>query len=309
MHLGSPFWGTQVPFGVVYERNGMHGDGSRRQLRASPFASVAREFRAMVQLYGAIAVRSFRRATTYRSSYIAGLLTNAFFGTVMSFMYRGVYGAGGRVAGFSLADAISYVWVMQAMISIGAGWISNEIMGTIRTGDVITDLSRPWNFYGYWLSRSLGERVFNLLVRGSLTYVIGVLYFNARVPSWSEALAFLAAVLLAMLISFAYLFMVNLSAFWLIDSAGVILIANITLSFFSGFLLPVAFFPPALATIARFLPFQAVAGLPAQVFLGQIQGVALVQVLLLQVFWVVVLTALALLIQRAAVRKVIIQGG
>lgn len=262
-----------------------------------------------MRLYYEIALRSFRRASAYRSAYIAGLLTNAFFGAVLSFVYLAIYGAGGRVAGFSAHDAVSYVWIMQSLISIGSGWLSWDIMQTIRSGDVVADLARPWSFFGYWLSRSMGERVFNLLVRGSLTYLIGFLYFGVRLPAPDEALAFAAAVLLAMIASFAYSFLVNLSAFWLIDSSGVVLIANITLSFFSGFLLPLAFFPPALAAVARALPFQAMAGLPGQVFLGQIKGADLARALLLQAFWGAALIGLALLAQRAAMRKVIVQGG
>ncbi len=99
-------------------------------------------------------------------------------------MYIAIYGAGGSVAGFSLSDAISYSWVTQSLISIGAGWIiARELMQSIRTGDVVTDLARPWNFYGYWLSQSLGECGFNLLLRGSITYLIGALYFRAHIPT------------------------------------------------------------------------------------------------------------------------------
>lgn len=263
-----------------------------------------------MRLYYEIALRSFRRATVYRSSYVAGILTNAFFGVLRSFMYIGLYGAGGAVAGFTLPDAISYTWVTQALISIGAGWVfSRELMQSIRTGDVVTDLARPWNFYGYWFSQSLGERGFNLLVRGALTYLIGVLYFRAYLPGAAEWLGFAAAVALALVLSFAFSFIVNMSAFWLIDSNGVMMIANIMLSFFSGFLLPIAFFPAPLAAFARALPFQAITGVPAQIFLGQIRGAALGQALLLQLGWSTALVALGLLMLRAAMRKVTIQGG
>jgi ABC-2 type transport system permease protein len=85
--------------------------------------------------------------------------------------------------------------------------------------------------------------------------------------------------------------------------------ANVLLGFFSGFLLPLAFFPPPLAVLARLLPFQAITGLPAQVFLGQISGAALGWTLLLQLFWALVLSGLAALMLRAAMRKVVIQGG
>ena len=263
-----------------------------------------------MRLYYEIALRSFRRATTYRSAYTAGILTNAFFGALRSFVYIAIYGAGGRVAGFSVGDAISYSWVTQSLISIGAGWIiSRELMQSIKTGDVITDLARPWNFYGYWLSQSLGERGFNLLVRGALTYLIGALYFHAHIPTPAQALGFAASVALALVLSFAFSFIVNLSAFWLIETSGVTMIANLMLSFFSGFLLPIAFFPPALAAIARVLPFQGISGLPAEIFLGQLSGAALAQALLLQLFWCFVLVATGVLLLRAAVRKVVIQGG
>jgi len=263
-----------------------------------------------MRLYYEIALRSFRRATTYRGAYIAGMLTNAFFGALRSFMYIAIYDAGGAAAGFTLDDLISYTWITQSLISIGAGWIiSRELMGSIKSGDVVTELSRPWSFYGYWLSQSLGERCFNLLLRGSLTYLIGVLYFGAHIPSLAEALAFAVAICLALLLSFAFSFIVNLSAFWLIDNSGLVMVANIMLSFFSGFLLPLAFFPPPLAAIARALPFQAITALPAQIFLGQFTGPALAQALLLQLFWVIVLVGVGLLLLQLAVRKVIIQGG
>ncbi|GIV96656.1 MAG: ABC transporter permease [Herpetosiphonaceae bacterium] len=262
-----------------------------------------------LRLYWEIAIRSFKRATIYRTAYVAGLLTNAFFAAVRCFVYIAIFDAAESIAGYSLREAISYTWITQALISINAGWISSEIMLTVRSGDVVTDLARPWSFYGYWLSRFLGERAFSLLTRGSLTYLLGVLYFQAHVPSAGEALAFAAALLLAMLVSFALTFMVNLTAFWLVDSTGVIMLANVVLGFFSGFLIPLAFFPPALESIARILPFQAITALPAEIFLGRIAGAALIPALLLQLLWALMLTALALLVLRAAVRKVIIQGG
>ena len=55
-----------------------------------------------MRLYYEIALRSFRRATSYRSSYIAGTLTNAFFGVLRSFVFIALYGAGGVVAGLAL---------------------------------------------------------------------------------------------------------------------------------------------------------------------------------------------------------------
>jgi ABC-2 type transport system permease protein len=262
-----------------------------------------------MRLYYEIAVRSFRRATTYRAAYIAGMLTNAFFAAIRCWVYIALYGDGGSVAGFSLEDAITYTWIMQALISIGAGWISGEIAATIRSGDIVTDLSRPWNFYGYWLSRLTGERAFNLLFRGSLTYVIGIVTFGARIPRLHDLALFLVAVVLALLVIVAYNFIVNLASFWLLDNTGVAIIANVLMAFFSGFIIPLDFFPPLLQALARALPFQAMSGLPGQIFIGHFDGPAAIAAIMVQAFWAVALTASALLVLQAAMRKVVVQGG
>lgn len=263
-----------------------------------------------MRLYYEVAVRAFRRATVYRIAYLAGLITNAFFGAMLSFVYLGVYGAEGRVVGgMDSREAISYLWAAQAMIAIGGGWLSNDLTQQIKSGAVAVDLMRPWHFYGYWLSQQLGDRLFNLLLRGSLTYLIGVLYFNAYPPALDALALFLPAVLLSILTSSAYSFIANVTAFWLIDNTGVMLIGTIILMFFSGFLMPLAFFPPVLAAIARALPFQAITGIPVQIFLGQIDHTAILQTFLLQLGWALFLTCIALLLMRAAMKKVVIQGG
>jgi ABC-2 type transport system permease protein len=261
-------------------------------------------------LYWAIAVRAFRRATAYRAAYLAGIITNAFFGALICFVYLALYANGGRVAGLSAQDAISYSWTTQSLISIGGAWIiSTGIAQSIRSGDVITDLTRPWSFYLYWLSRSFGERAFNLLFRGSLTYLVGVLYFNARLPAPADLLAFAPALILAMLLSFAFSFIINLTAFWLLDNSGVVLLSNVMLTFLSGFILPVAYYPPALQALVRALPFESITGLPAQIFLGQLAPEQIMRALLTQAVWAVAITGLGLAVQAAAMRKIVVQGG
>ncbi len=268
-------------------------------------------FSKTMRLYYEVALRSFRRATTYRIAFLAGVITNAFFGAILSFTYIAVYEARNNtvVAGYSLSNAISYLWVAQSMISIGAAWVFPDLSRSIRSGDVAVDLMRPWNFYAYWFSQQFGSRVFNLLTRGSFTYLIGVLYFNARIPDLQDLAPFLLVILLSIIISCAFNFLVNASAFWLLDITGMITITSTIMMFFSGFLIPLSFMPGWLETIARLLPFQAVTGLPIDIVLGLKRGNALWAALGVQVFWACSLSLAALVMMRAAMRKIVIQGG
>lgn len=264
-----------------------------------------------MRLYYEVALRSFRRATTYRVAFLAGIITNAFFGAIMSFVYIAVYAARGDavVAGYSLRDAISYIWVGQALIAVGAAWLFSDLKNAIRSGDVAVDLMRPWNFYAYWFSQQFGSRLFNLLTRGVFTYLIGVLYFNARIPDLPNLLPFTLAIILSIIISCAFNFLVNASAFWMLDNNGVMTIASIIMMFFSGFMIPLSFMPAWLESLARLLPFQAITGLPIEILLGLRHGDQLWSALGLQLVWALTLTLAALAQMRAAMHKIVIQGG
>ena len=263
-----------------------------------------------MRLYYEIFLRSFRRAATYRSAFVAGILTNSFFGMLFSSVYLALYEEGMVMNGLSQQDALTYAWAVQALLSIGAGWtILPELGQSIRSGNVISDLSRPWSFYGYWMARSFGERFCHLFWRGSITYLIGILYFGARLPALSVWPVFLLALLFAMMISFAFSFCVQLTTFWLLDNSGVIILANVLQSFFSGFLVPLAFFPPLLALIAAWLPFQAITSLPVQIWLGNLDPAAIGAALAIQIAWALALSGLGFGLLRLAMRRVIIQGG
>jgi ABC-2 type transport system permease protein len=262
-----------------------------------------------MQVYLMVARQAFRRSATYRAAYISGMITNAFFGAMLCYVFVAVYGSQRIVANYSVNDTITYLWVAQAMISIGGAWVTADLSRAIRSGDVAVELMRPWNYYLFWLSQQLGERAFNFVLRGILTYLIGVVLFAARLPALVDLPAFLLAIILAILTSAALNFVWNASAFWFLDNQGVVTIGSVLTMFFSGFLVPLAFFPPWLATIAQLLPFRAITSIPAEIFLGKLRGADLWLALGVQCLWAALLTSAALLLMRRAMQKLIIQGG
>ena len=74
--------------------------------------------------------------------------------------------------------------------------------------------------------------------------------------------------MLAIAVSFAFRFLYNLSAFWLLDYRGAMRIAVALAAFFSGFIIPVRFFPDWLQTLAYATPFPSMLQLPVDVFVG-----------------------------------------
>lgn len=265
---------------------------------------------AALGVYLAALRLSYRRYRMYGAANVAGLVTNAFFGLLRSYVFVGLYGQRPAAAGFDLRDAVTYVWLSQAIIMPIYLWGWQEIALTIRSGDVVTDLARPFNYFGYWLARDLGRAGYHLLFRWLPTVLLGVIFFRIRIPAHPTTWAlFAASLLLAIVLSFCLRFAINVSAFWTIDVRGMNGIVLLFVNFLSGFLVPLAFFPPALRAVCLALPFAGLVSTPLTIFLGQATGTAALRLLGQQALWAAVFIAAALALLRVATRKVVVQGG
>ncbi len=109
--------------------------------------------------------------------------------------------------------------------------------------------------------------------------------------------------------SYAYRFLYNLAAFWLLDYRGVVILSMVVSLFFSGFTIPLAFFPDWLREVAYALPFAAMIQVPVDVFLGKFDGADLVGIMALQAAWAVALLVVGRGLLIVATRKLVIQGG
>lgn len=263
-----------------------------------------------MRLYWEVARRGYRRFATYRAATFAGVFTNTAFGFLRAYVLIAVFASQQEIGGYTLSDSLTYVFVGQAMLMTIYLWGWWDIALAIRSGDVVTDLARPFDFQAYWLSLDLGRAVYHALFRGIPPFILGALVFDLRLPenpvTW---LMFIVSVSLAVCVSFAIRFMINLSAFWLMDYRGVGTIITGIWTFLSGFAVPVAFFPGALKTFAEATPFVAIVQMPIDVFLENRTGPDLALTLAIQLGWAIGLLACGRLMLSAAMRKVVTQGG
>ena len=112
-------------------------------------------------------------------------------------------------APISLADAVTYVWLGQALLALQP-WIADpEIGQAVRTGGVGYDRLRPLDAYGYWYARTVGwmlaralpRAVLMVLAAGIVLPLVGLEDWAWRPPSGvTAALLFVPAfVLMTML--------------------------------------------------------------------------------------------------------------
>lgn len=263
-----------------------------------------------MRLYWEIARRGYRRYAAYPAATWAGVFTNTAFGLIQAYIFLAVFEERDDVGGYDVTETITYVWLAQALLAAVYVFGYPDLALRIKSGDVATDLVRPVHPLSVGLAFDLGRALFHLLYRGIPPFLFGAVLFDVRVPGnpvvW---VAFLVSVVLAIVVSYAFRALYNLSAFWLLDHRGTMMLGVAAVAIFSGFYVPLQFFPDWLESFARATPFPAMMQNPVDIFVGEATGTEIVVTLGSQAGWAGVMLALAHAVFAAGRRKLVVQGG
>src|SRR5512135_1717410 len=90
---------------------------------------------------------SMLQQTTYRMWLIAGLVTNGVFGVLRAAVLVALYAGRPAVNGMTLQDAITFVAVSQAAIAFMYLFGTYDVMNTVYTGSIGSDLLKPVNLF------------------------------------------------------------------------------------------------------------------------------------------------------------------
>ena len=196
-----------------------------------------------------------------------------------------------HVFGYTAPELLTYILgssLLRAMV------FSSQSMGVqadISTGDLSNYLLKPLNYFGYWLSRDIADKLLNILFSLSeITLFILLLRPPFTLPpSLISGLAFALAAGLAILLYFFFSFIVSLTVFWMPESGGwpQRFLVMTLMEFFSGSLFPLNILPAPIYQVVSRLPTAYFIYVPLEIYNGRLVGQALGQNLLIMVFWLV----------------------
>jgi len=257
-----------------------------------------------------IARRGYQRYAAYPLATAAGAFTNIIFGLMRGSVLLALFADRQRIGAYDAAATITYVWLTQGLLNIVAIWGWQELALRVRTGDIATDLIRPIHPIRALLAAEYGRATYQLVFRGIPPVAVGVVAFHAALPSDALVwLAFFASLVLAVAVSFAFRMLYNLAAFWTTDTRGTMILALVVMTVFSGFTIPIQFFPPWLAAIAYATPFPAMVQTPVDIFVGATAGPPVLVALAGQLAWALAMLAASYGLFALGTRRLVVQGG
>lgn len=260
--------------------------------------------------YSAVIRARLRTLLQYRAAALAGITTQFFWELIQVMVYAAFFSSSRVSQPMSYQQTVSYLWMIQAMLLLMPWRIDPEIAAMIRDGRVAYELAKPSDLYWLWYARVLASRLAPLLLRAPPVLIIAMLFLGLQPPvSLPSALAFLASLGVAVLLSSAINTLMTISLMWTVAGDGVARLISSLATILSGSMVPLPLFPDWSQAILHILPFAGLMDLPFRLYIGHIPAQELVQVLGHQILWTLVLIFIGRYSLKRGLSHLVVQGG
>lgn len=246
----------------------------------------------------------------YRGAVLGGVICQVFFGLILVAVYRTLYA--GKPQSMPLERITSYVWLQQAFFRMLLA-SDPDLLDKIRTGGIAYDLCRPLNLYGFYYVRIAAQKLTGSLMRAAPMLVFALLLpkgWGLAAPATPAGLLLAALGLGLGLLCVSALENITMGfTMRTLDSRGMQAMLNLLMMIFSGNVLPLILFPDSWQKVITLLPYAQLLDAPIRLYTGEAALSEAPEMMMIQLGWTIVLTALGVLFWQRNQRRMEIQGG
>ncbi|MBR0294694.1 MAG: ABC-2 family transporter protein [Bacilli bacterium] len=259
----------------------------------------------------------------YRFNIITWAIVTVFEVACLIFLWLAVYqssegGIDSSINGFTYKEMIVYVVLTTIFGFITFNddtlWFINR---DIRQGTIGNFLIKPISYRGKFIASNIGAFLMMSIVFGIPLYAagLGVLIGIGYLPVASvwdfiaHFALFLVASVLACLLNGVISYIFGILCFYTSAAWGLNALKTTVISFLSGTLLPIAFFPNVFREIVTYMPFAGMSQNPVLILMMKYDYLECCKVILISLAWLVLLELFAKLLFSRAIKVVTVQGG
>lgn len=233
---------------------------------------------------------------------------------VLIYIWKAVFDSSQQsvIKNFSFNDMIFYVVMSMVTGMLVGNDVHWSVGRDVQTGDIAMNLIKPVNYQLRQYFGSLGfvfvNLVFIFLPMWSLL-IAYTLFTGQALPTLLTLGLYFVSAFLSSMIMFAMNYMFGLAAFYVEYIFGFIFAKEALVRLLSGELIPLVFFPAALLGVLKYLPFAGIVYTPVMIYLGKYSAGQIIEAIIIQLVWVIVLMVCTQLLWRRAIKRLSILGG
>lgn len=271
--------------------------------------------RKKLKIYLPFTLNELKSQMAYKGAFYLFIFISLFGSFISYFLWMAIYGSaeGSVLGGLTKDEMVIYifmVYVTKSLVTINlSAWISDDIV----KGTVAMNLIKPIDYRASLISRAIGKQIYYFLAPGIFIWV-GLEFYKHFAMGMAfvrieNVIIYLFSCILSFLIYVLLDFCFGMVSFYTTYIFGLRIAQNAILSFLTGVLIPLSFFPSIIQRIFDFLPFSSMVYTPVMIYLGKYSGNTLLFVLSRQIAWVILLYFLGSFIWGKVTKKLVVLGG
>jgi ABC-2 type transport system permease protein len=250
----------------------------------------------------------FAEAIAYRAELLVWILA-----TTMPLVMLALFSTVAReapIGRFTERDVIAYFLATFVVRQLTGSWAAWQIAMEVRSGTLSTRLLRPihplWAYAMEGLAGVPLRAAFGVPIAGIALLRTSWAKLSHDPTIW---LLFSLAIFLGWAITFLVNVILGTLSLWMESSLRLVDLYLVFFFVFSGYLVPIEVFPPTLRAIAHALPFRFQIGFPVELLTAMHAPTRALELLLVQLAWVLALLATALVLFRRGLARFGAFGG
>jgi ABC-2 type transport system permease protein len=272
---------------------------------------------AAARPYVAVLRARFFLLLQYRAAAIAGFVTQCWWGGI-KVMVLAAFFRGAATSPMTLRQAIDYIWLAQAFLTLLPWSADPEIARMMRSGDVAYERLRPVDTYTFWYARAVARRTATPLLRAvPMVLTAGILFHSLGMSEWAlsppagagAAFLFVMSMALVVALSAAIATLLDILTVAALSERGVNSVIGPLVIVLSGSLIPLPLLPDWMQPALQLQPFAGLIDVPLRIYSGHLGGTAALAGLARQAVWTIALAALGRLAMRRVMMRLQVQGG
>lgn len=262
-----------------------------------------------IEIYLDIIAKSFKSVSVYNSNIVMNLIGGFITVFVQVALWIALY-KGNLHESTSLMDAITYTLINTLIIKKCLICISGELSTSIYNGNIEIDIIRPITIKRILTMKIIGRNIFSLCSFSLPIIVVTIFLWGIQKPFDCIALMYsMITAILGQIIFWLYESILGYTAFWLKANWYLFYIELAVLGVFGGTVIPMWFYPSWLQTICKWLPFKYIGYESIDIYLHGCEQYVFIEIILMQVGWIVILFICEKIIWSRAIKKIEICGG
>ena len=237
-----------------------------------------------IKAYPTLLKANWARALEYRGQ-IAIWILSGILPLIMMMVWLSISGQG-PVAGYDATDFVSYYLMVTLMRRLTGAWIIWDMDSDIRKGTLSPQLLRPIHPLHILLTRVLASKPVQVMLVGPPVALAAIL-LGAQYDLSIPRLMFTGITAFgSLLIEFLAQTIIGSTAFWITQATALAEAWFLVRALFSGWIIPIDLFPPAISQVLVYLPFRYTLSFPIEIILGRLTPGEIALGLAIQFAWV-----------------------